>query len=164
MTDDAMTPTPEWLAKHRQEYVPPQQDQNTDRKAFRHLSPFEILHNRGDIEYSHFQAAQKLEKHLYGSMGADVRSSEEHGGNSDVEYARSYHAQMVASAKKEVLPDEWAALNDLLHGLRTVETIGRDRCGASRREICRARGLGLICGGLERLAYHWSFISKKERV
>jgi hypothetical protein len=150
---DTVAPTLEWQRKHQHEA--PVTDQARARKTFRRVTQFETLRNRGDIEEAHFRAAQKFEKHVYGAQGADVRSDDDTAGNSDVEYARTYHAQKLALARDELLPQEFSALLSLVHDLQSVEDIGRKISGAQKREIARARGLGIVVSGLERLALMW---------
>lgn len=164
---EALGPTPEWMQKHAQQYEPPAKDRTTDRAAYRRVSIFETLHNRGEIEYCHLRAAERLTQHVEGSMGYDVRIMnpwETAGSGTADEFPRTRHAKAVEDAKDQITTQEWKALHTLIFGLGTVESVGRAVCKANKREICRARGLGLVSGGLERLAYHWDFISKKERV
>lgn len=155
--DDALSPTVEWLRKH--EYEPPQIDQQTNRRAWRKLSPFDQIYKRGEIEYCQFRAAEKLEAHWRGSMGHDVRQSDDQAGSSGerLEYPRSYHAQMLAKAKETVLPREWLALMSLLEETDDLQSIGRKWRAVGTAKIARAQGLALVSTGLERLALHWGF-------
>lgn len=162
---DTIGPTPEQLAKGI--YEPPAQDRAVNRPAFRRVSAFETLHNRGEIEYCHLRAAERLVQHVEGSMGYDVRILdpwETSGSGRADEFPRTRHAKELDAAIAQLLPREWSALRSIIHGVKTIEQIGRETTGARRREICRAHGVRIITGGLERLAYHWEFISRKERV
>lgn len=163
--EDTLGPTPEWMRKHT--YEPPAKDRETNRAAYRRVSTFESLHNRGDIEYCHLRAAERLAQHVEGSMGYDVRILdpwETSGGSAGDEFPRTRHAAELKAALALINPKEAEAIHALLWGLDTLEGLGRRLTNVGKREIARARGLGLIVGGLERLAYHWDFISKKERV
>ena len=155
--EDTVSPTPEWLSKHT--YEPPQVDQTTIRRAYRKTSVFDELHRRGEIEYSQLRAAEKLEKHWHGAHGADVRFGEEGGNGNDLEYARSYHSQMLAKGQKVLRPKEWLALVDIIMGA-TVEQVGRKWRAISKREIARAQGRVLVGEGLEALAELWGFKTK----
>lgn len=53
--EEALSPTREQL--RHDTYEPPHIDQQTNRRAWRKLSVFETLHNRGEIEYFHLRAA-----------------------------------------------------------------------------------------------------------
>ena len=156
--EDTVSPTPEWLSKHT--YEPPQVDQTTIRRAYRKISVFDELHNRGEIEYSQLRAAEKLEKHWHGAQGANVRMCDETSdGTAPEEYARSYHAQTLSKAQKVLRPKEWLALVDIIMGA-TVEQVGRKWRAVGTPKIARAQGLVLVCEGLEQLSELWGFRTK----
>lgn len=153
---DSLGPTKEQLRKAV--YEPPIVNQDTNRKAWRKISVFEELHNRGELEYHQLRAAEKFEKHWHGAHGANVRmSDEESSGNVDVEYARTYHAQKLADAADQLRAAEFLALEEIVKG-RTVESVGR-KWRPGNRMIARAQGLVLIFEGLEVLAVHWGLAS-----
>jgi hypothetical protein len=155
--EDALSPTTEWLRKH--DYEAPQIDQETDRRAWRVVTPFDRLFKRGELEFFQLRAAEKLETHWRGSQGHDVRLSDEHSGGSGerLEYPRSYHTAMIVAAKRQLLPREWLAILGLLDGGDDLESAGRKWRACGRREIARAQGLALVSTGLERLAFLWGF-------
>jgi len=154
--EDALSPTLEQLK--RDVYEPPLVDQNTNRRAWRKLSPFDQLYRRNDIEYFQYRAAEKLECHWMGAQGHDVRLSSEEGSSGErLEFPRSYHAQMVEKAKGELLPREWLALQCLLQDTDDLAGIGRKWRAVGTQKIARAQGLVLVSLGLERLAFHWGF-------
>ncbi len=152
MTDEALAPTLEQIK--RAVYEPPQVDQQTNRRAWRKLSPFDQIYKRGEIEYCQHRAAEKLEAHWRGAQGFDVRQSDDAGSGERLEYPRTYHAQMMAKAKEAVLPREWLALMCLLEETDDLESIGRKWRACAYRKIARAQGLSLVSTGLERLAVH----------
>lgn len=155
--EDTVSPTPEWLNKHT--YEPPVVDQTTIRRAYRKISVFDELHNRGEIEYSQLRAAEKLEKHWHGAHGADVRFGEEGGNGNDLEYSRTYHNQMLSKAQKVLRPKEWLALVDIIMGA-TVEEVGRKWRAVGTKTVARAQGLVLVGEGLEQLSELWGFKTK----
>lgn len=162
---DTLGPTPEQLRKGT--YEPPSKDRDTNRVSYRKVGMFEQLHNRGELEYCHVRAAERLIQHVEGSLGHDVRILdpwEASGGGKADEFPRTRHANELADAINQLLPREWSALKNIIHGIKTIEQIGRETTGGTYRQINRAHGLRIVTSGLERLAYHWDFISKKERV
>jgi hypothetical protein len=150
---DTVAPTLEWQRKHQHEA--PVTDQARARKTFRRVTQFETLRNRGDIEPEHYSAAQRFEGLYYGAQGADVRTENETSGDTEREFARTACAQELARCEKALLPAEFRALEALVHDIQSVEDIGRKISGAQKREIARARGLGIVVSGLERLALMW---------
>jgi hypothetical protein len=157
MEDAALSPTREQL--RRDTYESPQVDQQTNRRAWRKLSTFDQLYRRNEIEYSQFRSAEKLEQHWMGAQGHDVRLSHEEGGSGErLEFPRSYHAQMVEKARRQLLPREWLALQCLLEDTDDLAGIGRKWRAIGTQKIARAQGLLLVSLGLERLAVHWGFV------
>lgn len=163
-------PTPEWMRKHAQQYEPPLVNQETNRRAYRKVSAFETLHKRGEIEYYQLRTAEALERHMYGAQGADVRIGD--GGDESPRdmaggLARAYHAAKVANAEAQLLPVEWRALMGLTLGITTLEEVGRSLTQYTKREVLRARGLGIVSSGLDRLAASWGMsdvVKEKRRV
>lgn len=159
MSDD-LGPTPEWMRKHAAQFDAPDQSRETARKVYRAIGRFGMLYKRGDIEQDQYEAACKLEKHYFGSLGHDVRHGSDGGGVSDVEFPRSYHSQMVAKCQAQVTGKEWIALVAVIEDRMTLEDIGQTLTTARKREITRARGLQLVAGGLERLSEHFGFAQR----
>lgn len=159
--EDALSPTLEQLK--RDTYEPPQIDQSTNRRAWRKVTVFENLHNRGEIEFYQLRAAEKVEKHWHGAQGADVRMGDDEGGSiADIEYPRSYHAQKLAQAQSQLRPREWLALQDLIMGA-SLEEVGRKWRAVGTGKIARAQGLVLVCEGLEVLGHYWGLTNEKRR-
>jgi len=157
-----MEPTVEWLARYVHET--PTLDQKTNRQAYRKLSLLEQLRKRDEITAEQLRAADKLEKHYFGSLGHDVRSDD--GYTPDpLEYPQAYHADKLRRAAAAVAsPRLWGALmvaimND---SPRTVERIGFTARATKRREIARATGLEIINTGLELLTLHWGFLTHEK--
>ena len=156
--EETLSPTREWMSKHA--YEPPQVDQNTNRRAWRKVSVFEELHKRGEIEYCQLRAAEKLEKHWHGAQGANVRMSEDDSGTAhDVEYARTYHCQVLAKARAILRPREWLALQDLIMGASMTD-VGRKWRAVASAKIARGQALVLVSEGLEQLSELWGFKTK----
>ena len=163
MIEDILTPTPEWLSKHT--YEPPKIDQETNRRAGRHINSFEALFRRGDLDQCQFKAAEAFERHYHGaqgarvSMGDDTSDPDMHGG-----LARAHHARKIAEAEKTLSRKEYLALIMIMLEGRTLDQIGAMVYIGVKREILRARGLGVLCAGLDRLAEIWGLADRKARV
>ena len=157
--EDALSPTMEQL--RRDEYDPPKIDQDTNRRAWRRVSVFENLHNRGEIEFFQLRAAEKLEKIWHGAQGADVRMGmDEGGGHPDCEYPRTYYAQKLSQAQQQLRPREWLALIDLIMGA-SLEDVGRKWRAVGTAKIARAQALVLVYEGLDVLGNYWGLASGK---
>lgn len=155
--EDALSPTREQI--RRDTYEPPQVDQQTNRRAWRRLSVFDGLHNRGEIEFFQLRAAEKLEKIWHGAHGADVRMGmDEGGGHPDCEYPRTYYAQKLAEAQQQLRPREWLALIDIIMGA-SLEDVGRKWRACGTRHIARAQALVLVYEGLDVLGEFWGLKS-----
>lgn len=160
MVDTALSPTLEQLEKGF--YESPKVDQSTHRRAWRRLSVFETLHNRGEIEYFHLRAAEKIEKHWHGALGADVRMGDDEGGGCpDVEYPRTYHAQKLAQAQEQLRPREWLALQDIIMGA-SLEEVGRKWRAVGTAKIARAQALVLVYEGLDVLGRYWGLATTEK--
>ena len=158
--EDALSPTREQL--RHDTYEPPHIDQHTNRRAWRKLSVFENLFNRGEIECFHLRAAEKVEKHWHGALGADVRMGDDEGGGCpDVEYPRTYHAQKLAQAQQQLRPREWLALQDIIMGA-SLEEVGRKWRAVGTAKIARAQALVLVYEGLDVLGRYWGLASKEK--
>lgn len=157
MEDAALSPTREQL--RRDEYVPPEINQQIHRRAWRKVSVFENLHTRGEIEMFQKRAAEKLEMHFHGAQGADVRFTDEASGyNEDCEYPRTWHAQKLSQAQSQLRPKEWLALIDIIMGA-SVEDVGRKWRAVGTAKIARAQGLVLVSEGLDVLGEFWGLKS-----
>jgi hypothetical protein len=160
MEDAALSPTLEQLK--RDEYIPPEVNQHTHRRAWRRVTVFENLFNRGEIEMFQLRAAQKVEMHFHGAQGADVRFTDESSGyNDDCEYPRTWHAQKLAQAQAQLRPREWLALIDIIMGA-SLEEVGRKWRAVGKREIARAQGLVLVSEGLDVLGSFWGLSNEKK--
>lgn len=158
--EDALSPTREQL--RRDTYEPPHIDQQTNRRAWRKVTVFENLHNRGEIEYFQLRAAEKLEMHWHGAQGACVAFSEDSGAyNDESEYPRTWHAQKLAQAQQELRPREWLALQDLIMG-SSLEDVGRKWRSVGTAKIARAQALVLIYEGLDVLGRFWGLATKEK--
>lgn len=153
---EAIAPTPERL-RHANAYLPPEQSQRAARAYVKLLDPFEQLLAKGRLATEQMAAARKLQRHFWGQMGVDVRSSDEPGGfcADAVEYPQTYHAQKLAEAERVVTPRMWRALCILLAETGTIETVGRDVCRVNNQVQARAAGYELTVSALDLLVRHW---------
>lgn len=161
--EDVLGPTPEWAAKN--EYEPRKVDRDTNRSTARAVSTFEKLFNAGDLQFYQWQTAKAFERHWYGAQGADVRLDDEPSSDPEMTggLARAHHAGKIADAERHLNRIELIALLMIVKEQRGVEDIGRMVCFRTKRQIIRARGIGVLCSGLDRLAEMWGF-QKKGRV
>lgn len=160
MTQPALAPTPEQLAKFT--YEAPKRDQTVNRVAYRRRSPLDNLWDRGEITHPMHLAAHKLDYHHKGSMGVRVQYGEDSRLNTDTEYPRTYHAQKLAEAEGETLPAEWTALMGMINETETLQQIGQRFRRVSVEKLARAQGLTLVSCGLERLALLWGFQERQK--
>lgn len=158
---EVIAPTPERL-RHANAYLPPEQSQTASRAYTKLLDPFELLFARGRLASEQMAAARKLQRHFWGQMGVDVRSSDEPSGHcADVcEYPQTYHAQKLAEAERVVTVQMWRGLSILLAETGTVETVGRDVCGLRDRTCASAAGMKLVTNGLDMLVRHWGLVAQ----
>lgn len=154
MTQEALSPTPERL--RRSHWDTPEVDQKTNRKAFRELSVIAYLLQRKDIEPEHAQAAYKFQRHMLGALGIDVRNGDG-SPDSECEYPRTYHAQMLAKARDELTPREFMIVERLCQDESTPVSVGFGLSGYARADAARPYGVSAINSALDRLSYFWSF-------
>lgn len=146
-------PTLERL-RHAPGYDAPERTQTVSRVAYRVHTPFEAMHNRGDITEAQFGAAKKLTRHYLGAMG--VRVGDGYGAdNLEGEESAVYHGQMVAQAGKAILSHEYRGLTQLIEETADLESIGRAWLGCKNAPQARTAGKALVISGLERLALYW---------
>jgi hypothetical protein len=154
---EGLGPTRERLAKG-DAFDKPAKDQKTDRVAYRALSAVAVLLQRGEIEPEHYEAAQKFQKHLQGSLGFDVRTSLDKSGNEEaLEFSRSYHAQIIAKTRKELTPREYQIVELLCLEEAAPVTIGLGLSGYVTRQQATSYGIAAINSALDRLAYFYGF-------
>lgn len=146
-------PTLERL-RHSPSYDAPERSQTVNRPAYRVHTPFEAMHNRGDITEPQFNAARKLTRHYLGAMG--VRVGDGIGmDNLEGEESAVYHGQMVAQAGKAILCHEYRGLIALVEETADIEAVGRSWLGCKNAPQARTAGKALVISGLERLALYW---------
>jgi hypothetical protein len=107
---DTLSPTRERIAKGHVE--PPERSQKQSRQYHRAIDVFERMRLRGTLDSHQLDALKKMERHLLGSLGVDVRSGDG-GGFSDVEGIPSitYHSSKVAEVSGIVPDRQFAALS-----------------------------------------------------
>jgi hypothetical protein len=156
---DGLGPTPQRLLKG-DAFDKPAKDQKTDRPAYRALSAVAVLLQRHEIEREHYQAAEKFQRHMLGALGVDVRNSDG-SPDAECEYARSYHAQMIAKVRKELTPREFQIVEMLCNDEATPVTIGFGLSGYVTRQQATSYGIAAINAALDRLAYFYGFKAAK---
>lgn len=153
---DALAPTPEFLRKHAGAQIEaPQRDRQTNRVAYRRLTPFESLHKAGRLTDDEFLAGQKLTRHWLGSTGVDVRQG--FGAAPDdpdtLDFPTTYHGQKLAEMRRAVgNPRQWGALMALAEEHLALEEIGRAWLKCQQRGQAFIAGLALVKLGLDRIA------------
>jgi hypothetical protein len=154
-------PTLEWQRKNSHDKA--HTDDKTRRVTYRRISIWEKLRKDGDIDNGQLQAANKLYKIHWGSLGMDVRDGD--NINPDpLEYPQSYYAQKLAEAEQAVtVPAIWSAMIQQvqLEDFDLFIDIGRKARGVKDRRIARAHGLCMVQTGLDLLAYHWGFKARQ---
>jgi hypothetical protein len=154
---DGLGPTPQRLSKG-DAFDKPAKDQKTDRPAYRALSAVAVLLQRKEIEPEHYQAAEKFQKHMQGSLGFDVRTSLDKSADEEpLEFPRTYHAQMIAKARMELTPREFEIVERLCRDEATPVTIGFGLSGYVTRQQATSYGVAAINAALDRLAYFYGF-------
>jgi hypothetical protein len=151
---DSMAPTIEQL--RRDTYEAPQRDQKRNQVAYKKLSPFETLAQRGEIDGPQLLAAQKFEMHYWGALGYDVRRGEG-STHEPLEYPQFYHSEMIAAARKVLmLPHLYYVIeSQVAENMSLVELGQYLRPAIKRREIARNVAVTMINNGLDILAIHW---------
>ncbi|OQW71704.1 MAG: hypothetical protein BVN33_14830 [Proteobacteria bacterium ST_bin13] len=154
---EALSPTVERLRKG-DAFQGPAKDQKTDRVAWRALSALTVLLHRQEIEREHFEAAQKFQKHMLGSLGFDVRlSTDSRSGDEPLEFPRSYHAQMVAKVRDHLTPREFTIIERITADESTPVSIGFGLSGHGTHQQAKPYGVSAINSALDRLAYFFGF-------
>ena len=152
MTQATIAPTPERIAKGGLER--PVYDQKQKRDYYRHQSPFERLHNGGQITQEQALAGMKLERHMIGASGADARMDD--GGPSDLDGIGTHTpfaigvqcAEDGASASVGGLDDADRGNGAPLRNRRSVVPAQEQRPGRSRALVLIKKGLtSLWCNG-----------------
>ena len=162
---DTIAPTKERIAKG--DLVSPVTDQKVNRRYYRQKSKFEQLFNKDQISFEQVQAGLKLERHVIGATGADVRM--EDTGPSDVLGipAQTRHSLSVANVQKIVPPRQWSALMMLIdpsnHREVTLWEIGGALCQRKDKAQASAAALTLIQEGLDVLVDQWGLSTRTKR-
>lgn len=152
---DFTGPTPEQLEKDI--YEPPQRDQRTNRTAWRKKPAYERIR----LEEPQRQALRKLDRHMHGSTGADVRVDDAPADGPADEFAISRHARELDIAKRQMPAKCWAALMATLTETMTPQDLGV-WCGFKDRAQAYAAGVTLIQTGADALATHWGLIRRPD--
>lgn len=161
MTQATIAPTPERIAKGGLER--PVYDQKQKRDYYRHQSPFERLHNGGQITQEQALAGMKLERHMIGASGADARMDDGGPGDLDGIPARTRHSLSVSNAQKMVPQRQWAALMMLIEVTERLYEIGGALCQRKSKDQAAAAALVLIQEGLGVLVVQWGLSTSRHR-
>lgn len=130
-------------------------DRDTNRPYHRAVDEFDRLYQRGELEWCHKQAADKLKRHYMGSLGVNVATGEGLPPDERCEYPRTYHSQQVARAEAAVSPRQWKGLLILVTEQGRIEHVGGAACQVKCPKQARAAGRVLIQEALEVLARLW---------
>ena len=158
MTREALAPTREQL--NRDTYEAPEINRDVNRPFYRKLDEFQRLFRSGTLEETQFAASRKLIYHWEGSLGRDVRLDEGGGPGAGLEFARTYHAQMIKDAELQVTPKQWKGLIILLEERGGVFEVGGAICQRKCPKGARAVGTELVSTALDLLALHWGHASR----
>lgn len=161
---DGLGPTPQRLLKG-DAFDRPAKDQKTDRPAYRALSAVAVLLQRKEIEREHYEAAQKFQKHMQGSLGFDVRSSLDKSADEEpLEFPRTYHAQMIAKVRQELTPREFHIVEMLCKDEATPVTIGFGLSVHATHQQAKPYGVSAINAALDRLAYVYGLKRRDQHI
>lgn len=136
----------------------PINDQKQSRQYHRALDLFDRLHNKGDLDMAQYTAALKLRRHYEGSLGRDVRQSDEFTGelrDLDGIPAQTYHSDKIVEAKGHVSPTAWRILEFALLGCERLDDLGRFVLKTKCRKKARHGAREAVQGALENLAVLW---------
>lgn len=157
---EALAPTPERLRKG-DAFQAPAKDQKHDRPAYRALSAAAVLLNRKEIEKEHYEAAAKFSRHMLGSYGVDVRNGDG-SPDSECEYPRTYHNQVLAKVREELTPREYLIIERLCQEEATPVSIGFGLSGHATPQQAKPYGVSAINSALDRLSYFWGFKQRQK--
>lgn len=153
-----IAPTPERLAKGH--FQKPVNNQKEKREYTRHLDLFHQLYRKTALSYEQLAAADKLDRHYKGSLGHDVRATDEHTDElRDLDGIPPifYHGEKIAQARSVVPFRQWQALTLALEGTDDLAAIGGVICKRKDRSQASAAALVLVQEGLSVLAVLWGF-------
>lgn len=157
---DIATPPIEQLRKGF--VLPPRMDQKTSRQYHRRLDLFELLHNiwadadkiedyiermkakRRGLDDDHIRAARKLDKHYRGSLGHDVRDTEEFTSelrDLDGVPPITYHTDKIVEARNAITDKRaWMVLEFTMLGCERLVDMGRFIYKVNEKKaVCLAR-------------------------
>lgn len=163
-------PTTERLQK-TDEFSQPLIDSKNNRRAWRRLDIFQVLLRDNKIQSAHHDAGQRYLRHYMGRQRIDVRISDaftvENATLDGLMPPFQWHGSCLAEAKKELLPDEWSAMEYLCkreceEGTKEnpIIYLGNVFGGYRSRKEAHGYGYRLLVSALERLAYHWGLKQK----
>jgi len=127
--------------------LPPRMDQRTTRQYHKRLDLFEVMRNifveadkiddyaerikakRRGLDDDQFEAAKKLDKHYRGSLGHDVRSTDEFTSelrDLDGVPPQTYHSDKIVEARNAIGDKQaWMVLEFSLLGCERLVDMGR---------------------------------------
>lgn len=143
--------------------LPPVHDQKAKRQYHRSLDLFDRMLNKGDIAQDQYTAALKLRKHYEGSLGRDVRTTDEHTAElSDLDGipARTYHSDKIIEAKRVVDAPAWRILEFILLGCERLDQLGRFVLKISNEKKARHYARKEVQTALDDLAVLWGLTQR----
>lgn len=154
MTQDNQ-PTPERLSKNR--FDQPETDNKRNQRAYISRDQVWELFRVGDIEQKQYEACRKLERHMQGLLGHDVRVSDFGGDRIDEEAMPQFQLHGIALSKaRDILTQkEYYSLELLiLHDLAPSH-IGFRISDYKSREQSKPYALAVLQSALDRLIKLW---------
>lgn len=154
MTDDN-APTQERLSKNR--FDQPETDAKRNQRAYISRDQVWEMFRVGDVSQPQYEACRKLERHLQGLLGHDVRVSDFGGDRVDEEAMPQFqlHGLVIAKCRDILTQKEFLSLELLiLHDL-SPSHIGFRISKYKSREQSKPYALAILQSGLDRLTKHW---------
>lgn len=155
-------PTPERIAKGG--ILKPVTSQTEKRKNAQALDAFQMAGARKSLDGDEVRAGQKFAKHYQGSIGIDVRETDEWSGMNDLDGIppTTYHGQKIAEARDVLSPIEFNALVYMTETGATLEMVGIHVIGRTSKHAAPV-ALQCIQGALYRLIDLWGLSSGNQR-
>lgn len=156
MSTDAIGPTKERLAKS-EHWDTPEIDAKTNRRAHKAVDDVTRAWRTGKLEFPHYQAWEKFNRHYEGALLHDVRVTDTtsvRSDNSDAMPPWQFHGEKIAEARADLVPRQFRILELLAEGW-TFKRVGFQFGAYRSRQQSEAYALGVIEDALDRLALLW---------
>ena len=160
---EALAPTPERIANRG--ILSPVTSQTTKRLTYTSQDAFERLGSRNVLDGEEVRAGQKFAKHHLGSIGVDVRETDEWSGANDLDGIppTTYHGEKIAEAKAILRPVEFKALVYMAEQGATLTQVGNHVLMIRDKNAAASAALATVQGALYRLIDLWGLRSGNQR-